>query len=113
MSLINLFPQVINDFTQFDLTPEQIHQGYILSPLQEAVLQNDLAELATKKVELVYSPERPFEIPELDGQIGNLKFILARSREKQALANAINEAASVPYNEEGEPAFASTNVFDL
>ena len=110
MNLYTLYQPAINDFTQFQLTPEQEHQGSIFNPLQEAVLQNELALLATKKVDTAFSAQYPNEIPELDGQIAYLKFLLGRSREKMALASPLDISSTEPQEEE---LYGTTNIFDL
>lgn len=42
-------------YTTYDLSPQEVLQGQILTPLQKAVLQNQLAAFAEDKINLIFS----------------------------------------------------------
>lgn len=72
-----------NIFTAYTLTEEEIAAGSVLSELQMAVLQNDLAEAAQQKVHLKVNSANVTEFiqkeAELAGRILILTYVLERS----------------------------------
>lgn len=77
-----------NIFTSWELLPEETAIGYTLSPEQCAVIQNDIAEAATRRLSLKYDPSTPLQFVQeeayLKGKIETLRYMLVRS------ANAAN-----------------------
>jgi hypothetical protein len=93
---MNLLPSL---FSRYSLSEQEQLEGSILSPNQQAVLQNLLADMVEEKVLLKFDPASIQQFQqreaELQGQIGIIKFILATSDEaietKQSqLNNSIN-----------------------
>lgn len=78
-----------NDFTSYNLTEEEIAAGSILSPLQMAVLQNDLSEAAHQKVQLKVDGTNVTGFiqteAELAGRLLILRYILDRSEQAKQL----------------------------
>lgn len=70
-------------FTAYKLTPMEMLQGQVLTPLQKAVISNDLNGLAESKVNLKYDPAEPMTFvqreAELQGQINQLRYMLELS----------------------------------
>jgi hypothetical protein len=85
--------QLNNDtpFTSWILTPQETLQGSILTITQKQCIQNQIAELATKRINLSFDPEHVLkftqEEAELKGQILALQYllILSASGEKEVL----------------------------
>jgi hypothetical protein len=73
-----------NTFATYALSDEEVAAGSVLSELQIAVLQNDLAEAAQQKVQLKVDSNNVTEFiqkeAELAGRILLLSYIIARSR---------------------------------
>jgi len=80
---------ITNDFTSYKLTEEEIAAGSILSPLQMAVLQNDLSEAAHQKVQLKVDGTNVTGFiqkeAELAGRLLILRYILDRSEQAKQL----------------------------
>lgn len=78
--------QLDNPFTSYSLTEEETAQATDFTVLQVAFLRNLLAEAATKKLNLTYTPKEPNEFlqkeAELQGEIGLLSFLLSMSELK-------------------------------
>jgi len=88
------FSQEITPFTTYELSEQETILGQIFSQEQLAILQNEIAILAMKKVEMVVDPAFPAEAAEIDGQIAILRFLMDRS-----------EKASLAYNTPSETSF--------
>ena len=73
---------VINRFTSWSLSPEEVKAGSILTDLQVKVLQNQLAEIASEKISLVYDASNPLKFAqreaELQGQMGIIEYLLSQ-----------------------------------
>ena len=71
---------IANRFTSWELTPEEVQQGYIQTDPQTKVLQNLLSDYATEKVSLKYDPSNPLGFvqaeAELQGKITLLEYLL-------------------------------------
>lgn len=105
------FSQEITPFTSYELTDQELLAGQIFSNEQLAVLQNEIAILATKKVELVVDPRYPAEAAEIDGQISILRFLIERSG-KLAFSTLEPEVPISFTDEEDNEGFPS-NAMDL
>lgn len=74
-----------NSFTSFSLTDDEQKAGSTLSSLNVAVLQNQLAQIAEEKINLVFTPDsiNTFLQQEayLKGQLDLLNYILAAHEE--------------------------------
>lgn len=85
-----------NQYTQYRLTPDQQIIGFSLSPEQRAVIQNDIAEAAIKRANLVLDTANPNKFIQEDaalkGQITILSYMLVRAD------NVIELAASRTYD---------------
>lgn len=95
--------QIINEFTQFELTTEEQLAGSVLSIVQTQALQNIRAEYSVAKLNLLYTPEdRDSYIQaeaELTGWIKCITYLLDSSRASQeVIMNTIEQNRE----EEGE-----------
>lgn len=76
-------------FTTYEFSPSEAIQASILPLLNQAFIQNKIAELATVKVNLTYDPEHPLkfqqEEAELQGQIKILQYLIDESTVSQKL----------------------------
>jgi hypothetical protein len=86
---------VTNMFTTYDLSDNDLLQGQVLSELQEACLQNELAALAEEKLNLKYDTVNTLTYlqreAELQGQIGLVTYLVELSRQaKIALRTSAN-----------------------
>lgn len=82
-------------FTHWDLLPQEVLQGSILSQSQKQLLQNELATIAEQIVNLEYTPDKPMEFVQHDahlkGQMSIIRYMLLRSDESEvALKNLAN-----------------------
>lgn len=72
-----------NNFTQYQLTDDEQILGYYLSTEQRAVIQNDIAEAATKRANITHDLANPgkslLEDAALKGQITMLQYMLTRA----------------------------------
>lgn len=76
-------------YATYDLSPQEVLQGQILTPLQKAVIQNQLAAFAEDKINLLYNSETVSaesarinyiqREAELMGQINLLRYLLELS----------------------------------
>lgn len=75
--------QVNNNFTQYQLTDDEQILGYHLSTEQRAVIQNDIAEAAIKRANIIHDLANPgkslLEDAALKGQITMLQYMLSRA----------------------------------
>jgi hypothetical protein len=88
---------VTNMFTTYDLSTTDQLQGQVLTELQEACLQNELAALAEEKLNLKYDTANPLTYlqreAELQGQIGLVTYLVELSKQaKLALLGNANPA---------------------
>lgn len=95
--------QVINTFTQYELTEEEMDEAVMLSPLLRMYLQTRMAILAQEKLNAKYDANNPVRFAQLEAELtGKISIIdelleastLVYERKKQELQNsAINEDA--------------------
>lgn len=82
----------INNFTQFLLSDEEQQAGYHLTAEQRAVIQNDIAECAMKRANIVHDLSNPgkslLEDAAIKGQITMLQYMLQRA---DAVASILTE----------------------
>lgn len=75
--------RTVNSFTTWTLSEEDTLNGQILTPLQEQVIQNELAQVAEQKINLDYDPRNPIAFAQteamLKGQMQVLRLLLDRS----------------------------------
>lgn len=75
--------QLNNNFTQYQLTDDEQILGYYLSTEQKAVIQNDIAEAAIKRANIIHDLANPgkslLEDAALKGQITMLQYMLTRA----------------------------------
>ena len=73
--------QVLNDFSSYELTEEEVTEATTFTAVQRAYFQNLLSEAATSKVNLTYDPSNPLHFAqreaELQGEIGLLRHLLS------------------------------------
>jgi len=73
----------INNFTQFILSEEEQQAGYHLTAEQRAVIQNDIAECAIKRANIIHDLANPgkslLEDAALKGQLTMLQYQLSRA----------------------------------
>jgi len=89
-----------NDFSTFELTEIEAREGKILTVAQVMNIQNQLADAATRKLNLKYDTKDPMsfvqEEAELQGVINTLRFLLTESQyavnEKATIASQFREA---------------------
>ena len=76
-----------NQFQSWTLTPEEFLQGGLLTILQKQVIQNQIASVATQKINLTFTPAQPLEYAQqeahLRGQIDALSYLLTLSEEAE------------------------------
>jgi hypothetical protein len=76
-----------NQFQSWNLTPEEYLQGGMLTLTQKQVIQNQIASLATQKINLSYTPAEPLVFAQqeayLRGQIDALNYLLTLSEEAE------------------------------
>lgn len=76
-----------NQFQSWTLTPEEFLQGGLLTSLQKQVIQNQIASVATQKINLEFKPAQPLEFAQqeahLRGQIDALSYLLTLSEEAE------------------------------
>lgn len=86
--------QVINQFSQFNLSDHEVLTGQTMNHYQKQVIQNMLADYSIEKISLVYTPDNHLGFvqaeAELAGKIGVLKYILECSN--SATAEILNRA---------------------
>lgn len=74
--------QLINRFTQWELTPVELKFGCAFNDLQRKMIQNEIARAALEKVSLTYDAQNSLLFAqreaELHGQIEILEFLLAQ-----------------------------------
>ena len=77
-----------NQFQSWTLSPEEFLQGGILTTLQKQVIQNQIASVATQKINLSFTPADPLQYAQqeahLRGQIDALSYLLTLSEEAEA-----------------------------
>ena len=77
----------INQFQSWVLTPEEFLQGGLLTSLQKQVVQNQIASVATQKINLAFTPSDPLSFAQqeahLRGQIDALSYLLTLSEEAE------------------------------
>jgi hypothetical protein len=77
----------INQFTEWELTDEELPFAYKFNDLNIKALQNEIAIAAQAKIALVFDPNNPIAFAqaeaELAGKIGILQFLVAQSTTKQ------------------------------
>lgn len=70
-------------FCRYELTEIELTQGTALTPLQGFCIQNQIADLAAQKLNLVFDPAAPAsyaqEVAYLQGQIDALQHLLNMS----------------------------------
>lgn len=101
------FSQEITPFTTYELSVQETLLGQVFSAEQLAVLQNEIAILAMKKVELIVDPNFPAEAAEIDGQIAIIRFLMDRSVKISSASStesidALVDIATDPYDEKDE-----------
>lgn len=76
-----------NQFQSWNLTPEEFLQGGLLTSLQKQVIQNQIASVATQKINLTFTPAQPLEYAQqeahLRGQIDALSYLLTLSEQAE------------------------------
>lgn len=76
-----------NQFQSWNLTPDEFLQGGLLTLTQKQVIQNQIASVATQKINLSYTPTEPLAFAQqeahLRGQIDALTYLLTLSEEAE------------------------------
>jgi len=76
-----------NQFQSWNLSPEEYLQGGLLTTLQKQVIQNQIASVATQKINLSFTPAAPLEFAQqeahLRGQLDALSYLLTLSEEAE------------------------------
>jgi len=80
-----------NQFTQHQLTNEELLAGYYLSPEQRAVIQNDIAEAAMQKVMLKFDPSNPMEFVQKEAELAGRILILTHMLNRAPIDQENNE----------------------
>ena len=88
-----------NTFASWQLTDSEYLSGAILSPQQQAVIQNDIAQAAEQKLGLKLNTTNIMEYAqaeaELQGRILILQLLLARSEDALASLQTTSEEDSL------------------
>lgn len=66
-------------FQSWILSPEELKQGHIFSDTQRKAIQNYICQLANEKMNLTFIDENRQRDAELQGAIGNLRYLLELS----------------------------------
>lgn len=76
-----------NQFQSWTLSPEEFLQGGLLTALQKQVIQNQIASVATQKINLAFMPADPLSFAQqeahLRGQIDALSYLLTLSEQAE------------------------------
>ena len=76
-----------NQFQSWNLPPEEFLQGGLLTSLQKQVIQNQIASVATQKINLTFTPADPLSFAQdeahLRGQIDALSYLLTLSEQAE------------------------------
>lgn len=74
-------------FSSWKMSDEETLQASVLSPLQEQLIQNDMAQIAETILALEYDPSNPVKFAQDDahqkGQLAAYRFLLTRSEESK------------------------------
>ena len=77
-----------NPFQAWVLSDEEFSQGCILSSLQKQVIQNQIAQVATQKLNLAFDPGNVLQYTQeeaaLKGQMQALEYLLTLSQQAEA-----------------------------
>ena len=77
-----------NQFQSWVLTPEEFLQGGLLTTAQKQCIQNQIASVATQKINLAFDSTKPLEFAQqeahLRGQIDALSYLLTLSEEAES-----------------------------
>lgn len=66
-----------NDFSEYDMTDEEIMAGQLLTHNQKAVLQNRLAQYAREKINVQFDPDKVLQYAQVEAELAG-KIILIR-----------------------------------
>lgn len=70
----------INDFTQYQMRPEEVMAGQTLNMLQEMVIQNEIGKHAQEKILIEFDPQNPLKFAQQEaykrGAIDALRYML-------------------------------------
>lgn len=70
-------------FSRYQMTEEEALQGALLTTLQICCIQNQIADIASRKLNLVYNPQNPTDFAQqiswYQGQLEALEFLLSAS----------------------------------
>lgn len=84
-----------NIFTSYNLTKEESIHGTILTTAQKQCIQNQIALLATSKINLRYDPQLPHQFvqqeAELAGQLIALQYLITLSDSAESSLNSPQE----------------------
>lgn len=90
--------QVINSFTQYEMTEEETDEAVLLSPLLRMYLQSRMAIIAQEKLNAKFDANNPVRFAQLEAELtGKISIIdelleasnLVYERKKQELQNSI------------------------
>jgi hypothetical protein len=80
---------VINSFTSFNFTKEELAEAYKFTPLNRMALQQEISICAEEKIALKFDPNDPVRFAqqeaELTGKIGILQYLLDQDAALQNL----------------------------
>lgn len=86
--------QATNSFTSYTLTEQELLIGSVLTSLQKCCIQNQLADLAERKLNLKFDPAHPQiflqEEAELQGNLNALRYLLTLSESAESTLSARN-----------------------
>lgn len=76
-----------NQFQSWTLSPEEFLAGGLLTTAQKQCIQNQIASVATQRINLAFTPDKPMEFAQqeahLRGQIDALSYLLTLSEEAE------------------------------
>lgn len=77
-----------NQFQSWNLSPEEFLAGGLLTTTQKQCIQNQIASVATQKINLSFTPADPLSFAQqeahLRGQIDALSYLLTLSEEAES-----------------------------
>jgi len=91
-----------NQFTEYDLTEQDIQEGSLLSQATVAVLQNLLADVSRERVNMLFDPSEPLLYTQAEaetrGRMYILQTLLANSEEAHSklVTDAVVHASLEP-----------------
>lgn len=90
-----------SSFHSWQLTPQEIINGSILSGVQKMCIQNQISVLAEERISLLFDPNNPLPFQqrdaELQGQMNALRYLISLSEDAER--EVLQGASQLPSGE--------------